>query len=121
MTFDDFKKQFIITRKNGTTRVVAEFRRRFGDLTMEQAYEQEEARQRKVDERIKKIAAFEQYLIKVGAQCQHSNISESRYYHYNDVKYRFSGHFYPTGSMTARDGHIVDLAADPQLIDEINF
>lgn len=67
-----------------------------------------------------KIDAFEKFLIKNGCQCKQSNISESRYYTYNYITYRFSGHIYPTGSMT-RNGQMVDFAANPWLIEEVDF
>ena len=71
--------------------------------------------------RFDKIRDFENFLIAQGCKRENSNISESRYYIYNGVKYRFSGHIYPTGSMTNELLKVVDLAADPELIDNIKF
>ena len=67
-----------------------------------------------------KIDAFEDFLIKNNYQCNQSKISESRYYSFNYLTYRFSGHVHPTGSMTT-PGIMVDFAANPWLIDEVDF
>lgn len=68
-----------------------------------------------------KIAEFEKFLIASGVQRTSSNVSESRYYNYNNVKYRISNHIYPTGSMTNEMLGVVDLAADPELINNVEF
>ncbi|ETD21449.1 MULTISPECIES: hypothetical protein [Prevotellaceae] len=68
-----------------------------------------------------KVNAFEAFLIEQNVRCIHSSKSESRYYYYNHVKYRFSSHIYPTGSMTNKVLGIVDLCADRHLIDEVDF
>ena len=71
--------------------------------------------------REKKITAFEEYLESVGANVNHSSKSESRYYNFDGVVYRFSGHIHPGGSMTNFDMNKIDLTAEPHLIDNIDF
>ena len=72
-------------------------------------------------ERRNKINLFEKHLISINAQRTDSKVSESRYYSINGNKYRFSGHIYPTGSMTDLEMGIYDFAANPELIDQITF
>lgn len=71
--------------------------------------------------RERKIEAFEKYLKSVGANENQSSKSESRYYSLNGVAYRFSGHIHPSGSMTNFVMNKIDLAAEPHLIDNIDF
>ena len=90
-------------------------------MSFEEAYKEEEERINALLKRQEKIRAFEAFLVNKGARCEQSNVSESRYYSFNCKKYRFSGHVYPTGSMTNELLGVVDLAADPELIDNIVF
>lgn len=126
ITFEQFSKSYIyVNEKKGFCRLTSGFYQRFGKMTLRQAYESELVRWAEVKERHAKIEKFEQFLLSIGCQRIQSNVSESRYYHYNGVKYRFSSHFYPTGSMTQRyqDGtySVIDLTADPDLINEIEY
>lgn len=125
MTYEQFCKPFIYTNeKKGICRLNSDFRNRFPGMTLKQAYESEIARWSSIVELYNKVKKFEQFLQSQHCQLVESKVSESRYYFYNGVKYRFSSHVYPTGSMTKRweDGSfaIVDFAADPELINEIN-
>lgn len=94
-------------------------------MTLSQAYEAEVARWAEVKGLSAKVRDFEQFLQEQGCEVKQSNISESRYYFYKGVKYRFSAHIYPTGSMTSRwdDGsyNVVDFAADPEIINQIQY
>jgi len=121
MTLRQFIKDYTTTRKDGSLRILRDYKEKFGAMPFEQAYEQEQARISKIAERRMRIQAFEEFLIQQGARCENSRISESRYYYYKGVKYRFSAHIYPTGSMTNEMLNIVDFAADIHLIDDISF
>lgn len=106
---------------NGAGRPERRFIERYGNVSFEEAYPVYISEISKMFDRSDKIKAFEAYLIAKGVRATQSNISESRYYYYNGVKYRFSGHIYPTGSMTDNTIETVDFAADPHLIDTIKF
>jgi hypothetical protein len=81
-----------------------------------------------IDETHRLISSFKNFLLANG-QYSRSNISESEYIHYNGCCFRFSGHVYPTGSMTQLAGEgegwmgykKVDFAADPKLIYKFQF
>lgn len=120
-TFEEFKSQYTKIRKDGSVRILSDYKEKFGDMTFEEAYEEEKNYIEKFIKRVEKRNQFEKFLINYGAKCEISNISESRYYYYNGVKYRFSSHIYPTGSMTNEIMKVVDLAADIHLIDNIVF
>jgi hypothetical protein len=121
----NFKFTFL-KEKKGEMVVNAKFRETFGSMSIDEAFilfaEKEGERLGVLHNRYDKIRAFEKHLLNVGARCVQSGISESRYYFYQGVKYRFSSHVYPTGSMSSDNAiKIVDLAANPELIDSINF
>ena len=99
----------------------AKFREVYGDVSFEEAFEVYLAEINIYISLRAKIAAFEKFLIKNNVQSVYSNISESRYYYYEGVKYRFSAHVYPTGSMTSELMGVVDLAADPELIEKVKY
>ena len=114
-SFEFFVKQ----NTNGRGRKEARFIEAYGDVSFEQAYPIYVA---EITERLtqaEKIKAFENYLLSLGVEEIKSNVSESRYYNYQGMKYRFSSHVYPTGSMT--NENTIDFAADPQLIETIIF
>ena len=121
ITFEQFVDRYTTTRKDGSIRILRDYKDRFGEMSFKEAYNSEVKRLQKIEERCTKIRAFEEFLIKNGVRCEQSKISESRYYTYNNVKYRFSGHVYPTGSMTNEMLGVIDLAADMHLIDNIIF
>ncbi len=120
--YKSFRGQYL---RSGTDTPNAKMRAEFGDMSVE------EAREKFVSdfvvrifggqERDKKIRAFEDYLLRQGIEPHQSGKSESRYYYYNGVKYRFSGHLHPSGSMTDSTFNVVDFAADPHLIDGVEF
>lgn len=116
-SFRTFRSNFI----NGAGNLEWRFKEIFGDISLPEAYSiwVEENERREI--RNNKIDDFELFLRMEGLEPQNSNISESRYYYYNGIKYRFSGHVYPTGSMTNEILGVVDLAADPHLIDDVKF
>lgn len=125
LTLDQFINNYIIVNeKKGVCRIKVDFFDRWGNTSFPKAYAVYVA---EVSEQMgyrTKIKAFETFLKEQGVAEVQSNISESRYYFYNGVKYRFSAHIYPTGSMTQHyEGNytVIDFAADPQLIDTIKY
>lgn len=116
-TFEMFKK----TMTNGAGRPERRFIEQYGNISFEEAYPLYISDLSKYFGQQDKINAFEQFLIAKGVERTQSNISESRYYHYEGVKYRFSSHVYPTGSMSDNTLKTIDFAADPEMIDTINF
>lgn len=120
MTTERLFQLFCERNTNGVGRKERRYIERYGDVPFEEAfiiYLQEINQFQELKDKINK---FEKFLI---ANCERtqSNISESRYYYYKGIKYRFSSHVYPTGSMTDRTMGIIDLAADPELINEVEF
>lgn len=114
-TFDQFKKTFT----NGAGRPERRFIQQYGNVSFEEAYPLYVQRITEMFSTHEKIDAFEKFLRSQGVEQKQSNISESRYYYYNGMKYRFSSHVYPTGSMTSE--YCIDFAADPELIHTIKF
>ena len=126
----EFDRRYVITKKDGTQRIQAGMRDKYGTRDIDEAFNKwksdERARLRTIHERNEKIHRFEQFLHDHAERIQQSNISRSTYYQYKGTEYRFSNHVYPTGSMTQRnyDGKgysKVDFAADMDLIDEIKW
>lgn len=126
---DTIKKRFIsnntAVRKDGSLRLLACFREKYGNMTLDEAFESFYAEVTGFLSLKDKIKAFENFLRKEVAEgrCRYeeSRISESRYYRWNGTKYRFSSHVYPTGSMTDKIMNIVDFAADPELINNVKY
>lgn len=114
-TFEQFKKIFT----NGAGKPERRFIEQYGNVSFEDAYPVYVERITSMFSTSEKIEAFEKFLRSLGLEEKQSNISESRYYNYNGMKYRFSNHIYPTGSMTSE--FCIDFAADPQLIHTIKF
>lgn len=114
-TLEQFKKTFT----NGAGRPERRFIEQYGNVSFEEAYPLYVERIIEVLSTLDKIVAFEKHLRSLGLEEKQSNISESRYYYHNGMKYRFSAHVYPTGSMTSEN--CIDFAADPQLIHTIKF
>lgn len=114
-TFDRFKKTFT----NGAGRPERRFIEQYGNVSFEDAYPVYVERITEMFSTSDKIGVFENFLRSLGLEEKRSNISESRYYYHNGMKYRFSNHVYPTGSMTSDS--CIDFAADPQLIHAITF
>lgn len=120
----NFKNWYVHTYKSGETRLTACGRKKFPNMSLEQAHDvyikQEVERLAKLDELFWKREMFERWLICVqGLDATQSRISESRYYYYGGYKFRFSSHVYPTGSMSNDILNVVDLCADYWRIDEI--
>lgn len=99
----------------------ANFKRTYGEISFEEAFESYLTQVNSFLSLKKRIEEFEHFLQAEGVERIQSGISESRYYHYNGIKYRFSSHVYPTGSMTDKTMGVIDLAGDPELINEISF
>ena len=114
-TFEQFKKTFT----NGAGRKERRFFETYGDVSFEEAYPIYCERIKLVIKRQEKISDFEKYLQSQGVEKIQSNISESRYYYFGGIKFRFSNHVYPTGSMTSET--CVDFTANPEMIDNIKF
>lgn len=123
MTIKRLFELFILNNTKGRDGINpnADYIRIYGNLPFEEAFEIYLSNVNSFVCLKGKIDKFENFLIANNAKVTHSNISESRYYFYNGIKYRFSDHVYPTGSMTDRILGVVDLAADPELINEIKF
>ena len=121
MAEKNYRNSYI--RPNGKPNVRA--REEFGGLEGEDLHQavvkNEIERITTLAKRQKRIDAFEDYLKSIGANVNQSSKSESRYYNLNGVTYRFSGHIHPSGSMTNFDMNKIDLAAEPHLIDNIDF
>lgn len=114
-SFEIFCKQ----NTNGVGNKERKYIEIYGDVDFETSYKIYVSEIITHIKRVEKIQEFENFLIENNASEVKSNISESRYYNYNGMKYRFSSHIYPTGSMT--NDNCIDLCADPYLIDTINF
>lgn len=110
-------KQFKKTFTNGAGKKERRFYEMFGDISFEEAYPKYINYLVGVIATAAKISAFENKLRAMGVRENQSNISESRYYTYNGIKYRFSTHIHPTGSMTSDS--CIDFAANPELIHNI--
>ena len=111
--------QFTKSMTNGIGKPERRFIEAYGNVSFEEAYPVYVAGIVELFSVHDKIAAFETYLINKGVSEAQSNISESRYYNYNGIKYRFSTHIYPTGSMTSE--FCIDFAANPELINTVKF
>ena len=126
MTLEQFRNQYIVVNeKKGCCRIKVDFFDRYGNTSFPKAYANYVEHVSEVLGYKEKIKRFENFLREQGVMETQSNISESRYYFYNGVKYRFSSHVYPTGSMTQKyeDGQywIIDFAANPELIETVKF
>lgn len=112
-------------RKDGSVRMLACFKEKYGNMSLEEAFDQFYAEVTGFLSLKAKINEFEKFLFNehLAGRCQfqQSAKSESKYYTWNGVKYRFGSHVYPTGSMTDSLLKVVDLVADPELINEIQF
>lgn len=115
ITFERFCKQN--TNRGG--RKEWRFIEAYGDVSFEDAYGVYVDDIVLMDKVYKKIESFEKHLVSLGVKCVESNISESRYYNLNGVKYRFSSHVYPTGTMTSEN--CIDFCANPKMILDIEF
>ena len=126
---ETIKKRFISSntkmRKDGSIRTLASFREKYGDMSLDDAFELFYAEVTGFLSLKDKIKEFENFLRNEVAEgrCvyQESRISESRYYRWNGTKYRFSSHVYPTGSMTDEVMRVVDFAANPELINNVKY
>lgn len=114
-TFEQFKKTFT----NSVGRPERRFFEQYGQVSFEEAYPKYISMVMQMFSTGDKISAFENFLRSQGVEEKQSNISESRYYYYNGMKYRFSNHVYPTGSMTSDT--CIDFAANPELVHQIAF
>lgn len=129
-TYEEFLRSHTSVKKDGTRKWDrSPSCDAYRDMGFEDGYKAHLAHLDECDRRSAKIHEFEAFLRKLvvekKAQYQRSNISESRYYYWQGTKYRFSAHFYPTGSMTdiREDAPLrtIDFASDPELIDTVNF
>lgn len=124
-----FDRNYVITKKDGTQRLQADVRDKYGTRDVNEAFNKwktEERAWRKTEHaRTEKIHRFEQFLHDHADRIQQSNVSRSTYYQYKGTEYRFSDHRYPTGSMTKSNGDgtysKIDFAVDSHLIDNIKW
>lgn len=121
MTTNELYKLFCKQFTNNAGRKERRYIEQYGDIPFEEAFPIYLENINAFIGRKKRIEKFENFLKKKGCKRVDSKQSESRYYYFENKKYRFSGHIYPTGSMTDLKMGIIDLAADPELIDNINF
>lgn len=123
MTTQKLYELFIKNNTKGRDCVTpnANFKRTYGEISFKEAFEIYLTQINSYLSLKKRIEEFEHFLQAERAKRIQSGISESRYYHYKGIKYRFSSHVYPTGSMTDKTMGVIDLAADPELINEISF
>ncbi len=110
---------FIKTFSKSNGKPERRFFEMFGNVTFEEAYQVHMKKINSHRDMQSKIDAFEKHLIFINAPFSASSVSESRYYDYNGITYRFSSHIHPTGSMTSETK--VDFAANPELINNISF
>ena len=123
MTREKLYESFVLnnTKARDGIRPSADYLRKYGNVPFEEAFE---IYLQEIDYFIslkRKIDDFEEFLISINCPVVNSQSSESRYYRYNGVQYRFSTHVYPTGSMTDKLLKIVDFAADPELINNVSY
>ena len=118
-----FESRYTTQKKDGTRRMLAAGRDEFGTSDMDAAFKQfkatEKARLKTMHERSAKIHSFEKFLHQNANHISKSNQSESTYYQFKGTTFRFSHHWYPTGSMTQSFNGTyskVDFASDPGLI-----
>ena len=124
-----FESYYVITKKDGTQRLQADIRNKYGARDVNEAFNKwksEERTYRRTEHaRSEKIHNFERFLHDHAERIQKSNISRSTYYQYRGTEYRFSDHRYPTGSMTRSNGDgtysKIDFAVDSHLIDDIKW
>lgn len=129
MTKEFMKQQFINnntkTYKDGSVRILLRFREKYGEMSIDDAFELHYNEVMGRLELREKVKQFERFLyneyLEGRCQRQQSGRSESRYYYWQGTKYRFSSHVYPTGSMTDEIMKVIDLAADPELILNIKY
>ena len=129
MTKEQMKQMFVNnntkTRKDGSIRILECFKCRFGNMSIDEAFELHYAEVMGRVALLDKVKEFEKFLwneYREGrCQREQSSKSESRYYRWNGIKYRFSSHVYPTGSMTDELLGIIDLAANPELINNVKY
>lgn len=117
MTLQEHFRLFVEgnTRKDNVTPCQS-YKDKYGDMSFEDAFQIHWAEVQSYLGLKAKIDKFEARLIALGATCQQSNISESKYYKYDGYTFRFSSHVYPTGSMTDEMLKVYDFAANPELI-----
>lgn len=120
MTREQHLKLFISRYTNRNTgKVLASFREQYGNATLEEAFESWYKETILFKELVERVNKLERWLLRNGFTPVNSNISESRYYHINGLKLRFSSHIYPTGSMTDKMLKVYDLCADKHLVDDV--
>ena len=120
---ESFERNFVHENRDGSKRLLAAARERYGTSDMDEAFEKYKQEHLELHRQHEKIRSLEKFLRENATQIAQSRQSESRYYYYNGTVYRLSRHVYPTGSMTRGwpDGTFdkVDFAADPYLIDKV--
>lgn len=120
MTREQYYNLFVKLNTNfNNGKILKCYRDKYGEMPMEEAFEQYYQEMCEYDKLCEKVDNFETFLLNQGITPVRSNISESRYYHFKGIKIRFSSHVYPTGSMTDRLMNVYDLCADKHLIDEV--
>lgn len=112
--FELFVKRSTRKTKEGTVVTNSDFKKEFGDISVEDAWKNHELpRLIAIDAMRNRYEALRKffYLEKMQgrATMQQSNVSESEYYKWNGWEFRFSGHRHPTGSMTNDLLHIIDM------------
>jgi len=120
---ESFERGFVHEKRDGSRRLLAAARERYGTNDMDEAFEKYKQEHLELHRQHEKIRSLEKFLRENATQISKSRQSQSTYYYYKGTTYRFSDHVYPTGSMTRRwpDGTFdkVDLTVEPYLIDEV--
>lgn len=123
MTREKMYELFVLnnTKSRDGIRPSADYIRKYGNVPFEEAFERYLQEVGYFISLRQKIDNFEKFLRSINCPVVNSKASESRYYRYNGVQYRFSSHVHPTGSMTDNFLKIVDFAADPELINNVHY
>lgn len=126
--YEIFTRQYTKIDKQGQRVPNYDFRQRFGEISIDAAWEIEQKRLedlRKKLEREHILHDFFRNEVKEGrARLQRSRVSESEYYHWYGHEFRFSAHRYPTGSMTNELLGIIDMTdegATERVIKQFNI
>lgn len=63
ISYETFLNQYTKKRKDGSVRILCDYKNKFGEMSFEEAYASEVNRINKISEFYKKIDAFEKFLL----------------------------------------------------------
>lgn len=111
--YEIFTRQYTKIDKQGQRVPNYDFRQRFGEISIDAAWEIEQKRLDDLKKQLEQKRLLHEFFrneARAGrAKLQCSRVSESEYYRWNGHEFRFSGHRYPTGSMTNEFLNIIDM------------